>query len=185
MVLVGKHPAQHVAGHLHRQEHTGAVLLGDPLRREPTDHTEPHRRPATLSIRSAGTPGRIRATLSRNHDDEPVQPTRSAITVAGMSGVSATRPRTLASTAANDVGTDRRPYVGRPSAFAASITVVREMPNRRAIAACGTPSAASLLISVQSSLVITLPIVSGWSLFTGETVQFSGGVDMPSSSFRR
>ena len=53
------------------------------------------------------------------------------------------------------------------------------------IAACGTPSAASLLISVQSSLVITLPIVSGRSLFTGETVQFSGGVDMPSSSSRR
>lgn len=185
MVLVGKHPAQHVAGHQHRQEHTGAVLLGDPLRREPTDHTEPHRRPATLSIRSAGTPGRIRATLSRNHDDEPVQPTRSAITVAGMSGVSATRPRILASTAANDVGTDRRPYVGGPSDFAASITVVRKMPNRRAIAACGTPSAASLLISVQSSLVITLPIVSGRSLFTGETVQFSGGVDMPSSSSRR
>lgn len=130
-------------------------------------------------------PARIRATLSRNHDDAPVQPTRSAITVAGMSGVSATRPRTLASTAANDVGTDRRPYVGRPSDFAASITVVREMPNRRSIAACGTPSAASPLISVQSSLVITLPIVSGWSLFTGETVQFSSGVDTPSSSSRR
>ncbi len=115
--------------------------------------------------------------MSRNHDDEPVQPTRSAITVAGISGVSANKPRTLASTAANDVTAGVRSYFGGPSDFTALITVVREMPNLRAIAACGTSSAASLLISAQSSMVITLPMVSGCSLFTGVTVQFSSGVD--------
>jgi hypothetical protein len=36
------------------------------------------------------------------------------------------------------------------------ITVVREIPSRSAIRAFGTPSAASLLISAQSSKVITL-----------------------------
>jgi transposase len=38
--------------------------------------------------------------------------------------------------------------------------VVREIPNRSAIRAFGTPSAASLLISAQSSKVITLPSLS-------------------------
>jgi hypothetical protein len=38
----------------------------------------------------------------------------------------------------------------------ALITVVREIPSRCAIRAFGTPSAANLLISAQSSKVITL-----------------------------
>lgn len=91
--------------------------------------------------------------------------------------MSANKPRTLASTATNDVTAGVRSYFGGPSDFTALITVVREMPNLRAIAACGTSSAASLLISAQSSMVITLPMVSGCSLFTGVTVQFSSGVD--------
>ena len=65
-------------------------------------------------------------------------------------------------------------YLPEATAFT---TVVREIPNRLAIAACGTSSAASLLISAQSSIVITLPMVSGCPLFTGETVQLSSGVD--------
>src|SRR6188472_912229 len=40
------------------------------------------------------------------------------------------------------------------------MTVVLEIPNRRAIRAFGTPSAASLLISAQSSKVITLRSLS-------------------------
>lgn len=80
------------------------------------------------------------ATLSRNHDDDPVQPTRSAITVAGMSGVSVNKPRTLASTVTNDVSAGARSYRGGASDLTALITVVREIPNRAAIRACGTPS---------------------------------------------
>jgi hypothetical protein len=40
------------------------------------------------------------------------------------------------------------------------MTVVREIPSRSAIRAFGTPSAASLLISAQSSKVITLQSLS-------------------------
>jgi hypothetical protein len=40
------------------------------------------------------------------------------------------------------------------------MTVVREIPSRAAIRAFGTPSAASLLISAQSSKVITLQSLS-------------------------
>ena len=60
----------------------------------------------------------------------------------------------------NDVGPDDRSYLGGASDFTALITVVREIPNRAAIRAFGTPSAASLLISAQSSKVITLRSLS-------------------------
>ena len=47
--------------------------------------------PGSQISRSDGSTGRCsgrsRRTLSRNHVIDPVQPTRSAITVAGMSGV--------------------------------------------------------------------------------------------------
>jgi len=43
--------------------------------------------------------------LSRNQVIDPAQPTRSAITVAGMSGVSLSAWRTAGSNGANDVGT--------------------------------------------------------------------------------
>ena len=76
----------------------------------------------------------------------------------------------------NDVGPGDRSYRGGASEPTALITVVREIPNRSAIRAFGTPSAASLLISAQSSKVITPPIVE-CSLFTAETVQFSSAVD--------
>jgi hypothetical protein len=57
------------------------------------------------------------------------------------------------------------------------ITVVREIPNRCAIRAFGTPSAASLLISAQSSKVITLQPIVECPLFTTESVQFSSAAD--------
>ena len=91
--------------------------------------------PGSHVSRSAGSIGRncgrSSFTFSRNHVIDPAHPTRSASTVAGMSGVSASNR-----TAFN--------------------TVVPEIPNRSAIRAFGTPSAASLRISAQSSKVITL-----------------------------
>ena len=72
--------------------------------------------PAAQDSRSAGSglrySGRSRRTLSRNHVIDPVQPTRSAITVAGRSGCSASSARTRGSNAVNDVGTGLRSYFG-------------------------------------------------------------------------
>ncbi len=64
--------------------------------------------PGAHTSRSAGSTGRCsdrtRFTLSRNHRIDPVHPTRSATTVAGMSGVSANNCRTRTSYGVNDVG---------------------------------------------------------------------------------
>ena len=98
--------------------------------------------------------GRNLATFSLNQVIDPVQPTRSASTVAGMSGVAASSAFTLGSTTTNDVSDGRRTYTGGEVDATAFTTVVREIPNRLAIAACGTPSPASLLIEAQSSIVI-------------------------------
>jgi hypothetical protein len=68
--------------------------------------------------------------------------------------------RTRGSNTVNDVGPAARSYRGGASEFTALMTVVREIPNRCAIRAFGTPSAASLLISAQSSKVITLQSLS-------------------------
>lgn len=73
---------------------------------------------------------------------DPVQPTRSAITVAGMSGVAASNCRTAGSNGVNAVGAGRRSYFGGDSEPTALITVVREIPSRAAICAFGTPSPA-------------------------------------------
>jgi hypothetical protein len=75
-----------------------------------------------------------------------------------MSGVARNKLRTRASTVTNEVSAGARSYLGGASDFTALITVVREIPNLAAIRACGTPSPASLLISAQSSNVITLPM---------------------------
>ena len=120
--------------------------------------------PGAQVSRSAGSigrcSGRSRFTLSLNHRIEPVHPTRSASTVAGMSGVCSNSARTRGSNTVNDVGPGVRSYLGGASEFTALMTVVREIPNRSAIRAFGTPSAASLLISAQSSKVITLQSLS-------------------------
>jgi hypothetical protein len=54
----------------------------------------------------------------------------------------------------NDVGAGLRSYFGGLLEATAMLTVFLAMPNLLAIAAFGTPSAASLLISAQSSIVI-------------------------------
>ena len=89
------------------------------LRREP----QVALRRITRPPRSAGRPDQAGdapdaagGTLSRNHVIDPVQPTRSASTVAGMSGCSASIARTRASNGVNDVGTGARSYFGgRPT----------------------------------------------------------------------
>jgi len=120
--------------------------------------------PAAQTKRSAGSTGRCSGrscfTFSLNHRIEPSHPTRSASTVAGMSGVWASRARTRGSITANDVGRGLRSYRGGAAEFTALMTVVREIPNRSAIRVFGTPSPASLLINAQSSKVITLQSLS-------------------------
>jgi hypothetical protein len=92
-------------------------------------------------------------TFSRNHVINPDHPTRSAITVAGVSGSHSSNARTLASKLTKDVGA--RSYRAGASEATALTTVVLEIPNRLAITAFGTPSAASRRIKAQSSKVIT------------------------------
>jgi hypothetical protein len=96
---------------------------------------------------------------------EPVQPTRSAITVAGISGCSHKIARTLASNGVNAVGTARRSYLGGRSDTTARSTVARPIPNCRATCRRGTPSATSRLINAQSSTEITHPICLGGLAF--------------------
>lgn len=76
--------------------------------------------------------GRRRRTLSRNHVIVPVQPTRSAITVAGMSGVSLSSWRTAGSNDVNDVDTAGRSYFGGRSDANARSTVDLPIPKSRA-----------------------------------------------------
>ena len=120
--------------------------------------------PGAQTKRSAGSTGRCSGrncfTFSRNQRIDPSHPTRSASTVEGMSGVSLNNARTRGATTVNDVGPDARSYRGGACEFTALMTVVREIPNRSAIRAFGTPSPASLLISAQSSKVITLQSLS-------------------------
>jgi len=137
--------------------------------------------PGAHTSRSAGSArpcsGRKRATFSRNHDDEPVQPTRSAITVAGISGNSTNNARTRPSTPLNDVTANGgRSYLGGSLDAAARATVFREIPNRSAIRVFGTPSATNLRINAQSSKVITLQSSSA-HFPSGRTAQFSAVTD--------
>ena len=92
--------------------------------------------PAAQVSRSAGSglrySGRSRRTLSRNHVIDPVQPTRSAITVAGMSGCSSRIARTRGSNGVNDVGTGARSYFGGRSEANARATVDLPIPRSRA-----------------------------------------------------
>jgi hypothetical protein len=66
-------------------------------------------------VRPADAQGRSRRTLSRNQVIDPVQPIRSAITVAGTSGVFTRSCRTNGSDGVNAVGTAGRSYFGGPS----------------------------------------------------------------------
>ncbi len=113
---------------------------------------------------------RSRFTFSLNQRIDPVQPTRSASTVAGISGTSSSA-RTRGSNTVNDVGPGERSYRGGASRPHRASPRRPRIPNRSAIRAFGTPSTASLRISAQSSKVIT-PQSSGARFFTAETVRF-------------
>ena len=137
--------------------------------------------PGAHTSRSAGSgrrcSGRSRATFSRNHDGDPDQPTRSASTVAGISGNSASIARTRSSNGVNDVASaGARSYFGGSLDATARATVFREIPNRSAIRVFGTPSAANLRINAQSSKVITLQSLSA-HFSTGRDAQFSAVTD--------
>lgn len=103
--------------------------------------------------------------MSRNQEIDPSQPSRSAITVAGISGNSARSSRTRASNGESDVGTGFRSYFGGTSDATALATVDLPIPSCRATCRYGTPSATSRRISAQSSTEITHPICLGGLIF--------------------
>jgi hypothetical protein len=76
-------------------------------------------------------------------------------------------------------------YFGGLSEATALITVFLAMPTLLAIAAFGTPSAASLLISAQSSMVITLQSWKSAHFSSAATAQFSSAADTGSRSLSR
>ena len=74
-------------------------------------------------------------------DADPAQPTRSAITDAGIEGNSDNNPRTRSSNPSNTAPAGGLEYEGGPCDANARATVFRAMPNRSAIARCDNPSA--------------------------------------------
>jgi hypothetical protein len=85
-----------------------------------------------------------------------LHPTRSPITVEGISGNPANSPLICGSTASTIDPFAARRYRGGSSLASAFFTVFRATPSRRAIAAIGMPSArCNRRISAQSSTVST------------------------------
>jgi hypothetical protein len=94
-----------------------------------------------------------------------------------MSGNSANSNDTRSSNGVNDVvPRGDREYFGGSVDATALATLLREIPNRSAIRAFGTPSAASLRINAQSSKVITLQSLSA-HFSSGRDAQFSAVTD--------
>ena len=154
--------------HQHRQQRLLAVLERDLPRREP--QIALRRIPGAMLDRSAGRPGWYSGPhagrVRRNHVIDPVHPTRSAITVAGISGVAASSARTRGSNGVNAVGTAGPLVLRRAVAANARATVSRAIPRSRAICRCGnTLAAVSRRINAQSSTVITHPICLGGLVF--------------------
>ena len=89
--------------------------------------------PGCQDSRSAGSGrrncGRNRATFSRNQEIDPSQPTRSAITVAGISGNSASSAATRGPNGENAVGPGLRSYLGTVSDATARATVDLPIPS--------------------------------------------------------
>jgi hypothetical protein len=100
--------------------------------------------PGWYAVREAGSGGRYTgrssATLARNVRIERVQPTRSAITVAGIVGHACNNSRIRGSTASTADPTAGRRYDGGPLDRNAARTVFFEHPITRAIALIGIPS---------------------------------------------
>jgi hypothetical protein len=84
------------------------------------------------------------------------QPTRSAITVAGIVGTALNNSRIRGSNPSTRDPAGVRSYLGGPSLANAAFTVFREQPITRAISEIETPSERrSLRISAQSSTIST------------------------------
>jgi hypothetical protein len=111
--------------------------------------------------------GRNSATLARNTLPDRVQPTRSAITDAGIAGNSASRTRIAGSKPSTADPTRRRSYLGGPTEANARDTAPRETPSRRATARADNPSdRCNRRISAQSSTASTPLTVRGGPLFS-------------------
>src|SRR5215217_7273831 len=116
--------------------------------------------PATYTVRPAGSGGRY---AGRNSATRPPnvripngQPTRSAITVAGIVGTALNNSRIRGSNPSTRDPAGVRSYLGGPSLANAAFTVFREQPITRAISEIETPSERrSLRISAQSSTIST------------------------------
>lgn len=99
--------------------------------------------------------GRSSATRFRNHDGDPAQPTRSAITVAGIVENSASSARTRGSNSSNTDGLGGCLYDGSSGEASALAIAFRDSPGCLAICAFGTPSAkCNCRIKAQCSKVI-------------------------------
>ena len=111
-------------------------------------------------MRSAGSAGqyngRNAAIRARNTDEECSHPIRSAITVAAISGNSASNTRIAGSNSSTTDPPGARTYLGGSSASNAARTVFLAMPNLRAIALIANFSdRCNRRISAQSSTLIT------------------------------
>ena len=118
--------------------------------------------PGAYSTRSAGSGGTNSGRSSRTRSFKTVidrvQPIRSAITVAGIRGNSASSARICGSTSSTSDPRGPRSREGGPDARNAARTVLRASPSRRAISLIETPSArCSRRTSAHSSSAITPP----------------------------
>ncbi len=138
----GDEPGERRHHHQHRQHRLLTEPDRDLGRREPQvalDH--PTGRMLEPVDRVCGQVLRADArTRSRNQEIEPVQPTRWAITVAGICGYVDNNARIRGSTALIAEATGSPWYFGGPSLATAAATVSRAMPSCRAIARCDKPS---------------------------------------------
>ncbi|KRF35504.1 hypothetical protein ASG96_18950 [Terrabacter sp. Soil810] len=119
------------------------------------------RSPATYAVRLAGSGGRNNGHSSRTRSlstvNDRCQPTRCAITVAGIVGHERNSSMIAGSTASTHEPFPGRSYRGGLSLANARRTAFREIRNRRAIALIGICSArCNRRISAQSSTLITL-----------------------------
>jgi hypothetical protein len=136
--------------------------LAEPDRQH--DRREPQVTLGDLAGVIAGAPGRSggryagrsSATRPRSTRIERFHPIRSAITVAGIVGYARSNSRIRGSTASVIDPAGRRWYFGGESEASAARTVLRKIPNTRAICEIGIRSARrSRRISAQSSTVNT------------------------------
>src|SRR5680860_1211061 len=122
--------------------------------------------------------GLIAATFCRNHVADPVHPTRSASTVAGIEGVASSSCLTCCSNGSKLLTTGEREYSGGPTEATAFATVFLEILRSLAICAFDTPSLrCSLRINAQSSKVITFPSWVGAHFSSVTSAQFSTVID--------